>query len=179
MDNRKGFTLLEIVITLGIFAILASVITLSASEMRSTARANKVINDLYAWKSAVHAWYFANTDLVKDGKIYDRASNNHKEFNTDSTINGEKLINEVAKYLDINSVNLVNYNLRSNEINGYYRWFVSYNFPQDPTIVKSLRRKLIARAPGAGLLDTRTEVENQPYKGTNDYLYIMVMDFNN
>lgn len=58
--KRKGFTLIELLIVFVLIGILAVGIMMAASEMESTARAAKIINDLKQLETAAMSWYWDN-----------------------------------------------------------------------------------------------------------------------
>ena len=58
--KRKGFTLAELLIVIVVIGILAAGMMMAASEVESTARATKIINDLRILNTAAQHWYFDN-----------------------------------------------------------------------------------------------------------------------
>ena len=72
--KRKGFTLVEVMITLAVLAVLAGGIIIGADEVIATSKATVIIENLQTLKKAVSAWYVDNsgTKVVKftrDGRI--------------------------------------------------------------------------------------------------------------
>ena len=176
MNKNKGYTLIEALISIIIISMLGWAIMLSSASIKATARVNRIITDLLAWKNAGLAFYFAHTNEIKDGKIYDPESGTYKEFNTAQTINGKNMRDEVAKYLSISDTSKESYNLRQNGS----RWFISFDFPQDPSTFTQIKAKLKARAEkDKYILDSRDQPNNPPYQGVKNYCYIMVVDTKN
>ena len=61
---RKGFTLVEMVIVIGVLMILLGLFTMSSTETITTAHATRILNNLRVMKTAVLAWYRDNRDKV-------------------------------------------------------------------------------------------------------------------
>ena len=62
--NRKGFTLVELLIVIVVVGILAAMMMLSSTEAVSSAKAAKIIADMRNIKTAVLSWYIDNIDKV-------------------------------------------------------------------------------------------------------------------
>ena len=68
--KKKGFTLVELLIVIVVIGVLAAMLMMASSEMISTAKAVKIINDLRVLRTAFQHWYFDNS-----GNIQEAASN--------------------------------------------------------------------------------------------------------
>ena len=66
---KKAFTLVELLITMMILGILASIIIYSSTEVIATARATEIANNLDMIRKAAISFYFDNQDLFEDGKL--------------------------------------------------------------------------------------------------------------
>ena len=61
---RSGFTMVETLIVIVVIAILAALGMLGVDEFVASAKATKIINNLYTLKTAVGQWYVDNSDKV-------------------------------------------------------------------------------------------------------------------
>lgn len=61
---RKGFTLIETLIVVAVIAILVKMAIIGVDEFISTAKATKIINNLYTLRAATWAWYADNKQNV-------------------------------------------------------------------------------------------------------------------
>ncbi|MBR0317577.1 MAG: type II secretion system protein [Synergistaceae bacterium] len=64
---RKGFTLVELLITVMILAILAAIMFYSSSEAITTAKATMIISNLKQISKAANMWYLDNYKRLKIG----------------------------------------------------------------------------------------------------------------
>lgn len=83
--NRRGFTLMEMLIAITVLVMLSGVTLFSTLDFVTTADANKVINDMMQLKTAMLMWYKENSSrVVLDGKQYKIKTNGEiqpfKEF---------------------------------------------------------------------------------------------------
>ena len=69
MKNKKGFTLVELLIVIVVIGVLSAMMMLSSTEAVSSARAASIINDMRVLKTAVLEWYADNHERV--GKFGD------------------------------------------------------------------------------------------------------------
>ena len=191
---RKGFTLIEVMITLAVLAILAYGIIIGADEVVITAKATNIINNLQTLRNAVSAWYVDNYQT----KVVKFDSNNPLRY-AGTVLIGKKSqpiqqwsIQAIGldKYLENGSnfdfnKNLNNGNYAQNQstnltpgIYGIYdggsrggrkNWYVGYCFQDNEEKVK---QKLIKRAESASLFFTNKADPNdlvlQSYLKTKD-----------
>ena len=66
-SKRKGITLMEMLVVIVLITLLSAVIVPSSVEVVSTAEANKIINNLYALRTAVLMWRKENAALIQPG----------------------------------------------------------------------------------------------------------------
>ena len=105
-NNRKGFTLVELLIVIVVIGILAAMMMLSSTEAVSSAKAAKIIADMRNIRTAVLEWYTDNYDkIVKVGNEY-KIYLNHDRTGTPAYL-GDYLKAgnwagkaEILKYLD-------------------------------------------------------------------------------
>ena len=70
-SNRKGFTLVELLIVIVVIGVLSAMMMLSSTEAVSSAKAADIISNLRNLKTAVVSWYADNLDKVTlVGTIY-------------------------------------------------------------------------------------------------------------
>ena len=62
--NRKGFTLVELLIVIVVIGVLAAMFILSSTESVTTAKASNIITNLQLLKRAVLAWHMDNREKV-------------------------------------------------------------------------------------------------------------------
>lgn len=73
---HKGFTLTELLITIMILVILASIIFYASSEIIATAKATAVINNLNILRKATIQWYSDNIEKIDStGKVKAKVEN--------------------------------------------------------------------------------------------------------
>lgn len=61
---HKGFTMIETLTVIAVIAILAALGMLGVDEFATSAKATKIINNLYTLRTAVGQWYADNSDKV-------------------------------------------------------------------------------------------------------------------
>lgn len=61
MKNKKGFTLIEILVVVFIIGLLASIIIVSVNEARKKARDSRRVADLFEVRNAVEMYFNANS----------------------------------------------------------------------------------------------------------------------
>ncbi|MDY6399442.1 MAG: type II secretion system protein [Synergistales bacterium] len=150
-SNRKGFTLVELLIVIVVIGVLSAMMMLSSTEAVSSAKAANVINNLRNIKTAVLSWYTDNLDRIKLDKdqnykidggnfsafVQNKKSEILKYLNNDSSIN--------IKNKNDNTLNNGDYLLTT--IAGSKYWYICYYVGND----KSLQAKLASRAKTAEL----------------------------
>lgn len=70
MCRKRGFTLIEIVIVVGIIAIISSVVLVSVNEARKKARDNQRVSDLAQLQLALRMYFDANGTYLVNGGGY-------------------------------------------------------------------------------------------------------------
>lgn len=66
-SERKGFTLVELLIVIVVIGILAAMMMLSSTESVTTAKASNIIANLTSLKKATLAWYMDNRSKIYMG----------------------------------------------------------------------------------------------------------------
>lgn len=194
--NRKGFTLVELLIVIVVVGILAAMMMLSSTEAVTSAKAIKVINDLTILKKAVTSWYIDNHERVvrEYNGTMTRDDYKVKVGNTSYHLGvfakdhgGEK---EFMKYLG--NATPVKLTKDNNTKPGEYllategnQWFVGYDTGDD----MRLRKKIASKAKsnmlqGAtkqtkkdGSLDTNTD-NIHVYSEADPKVYMLILQFN-
>ena len=176
--KRAGFTLLEVLIVVLVLTTLMVMFSFSSSAMKATARTNQIIADMYAWKQGALAWLHEHNDEIDPS---------NPTFLKHGTVNGDDLLYdsqefrlEVAKYLD-NAGRGIDISSKQNifkiKCDKNKRWFVCYDLPADPTLIRQLMTKLGERAAKFGLL--KNIDKRQPFDGKQSWIYLLIADFNN
>ena len=150
--NRKGFTLVELLIVIVVIGVLASMFILSSTESVTTAKASNIITNLQLLKRAVLAWHMDNREKVlRNGMV--------KIGNTTSPIqewgDGALHLSSYFSHLGGSAINLNSVRqsaagtTRKNTDLGRQTWYVGYRFTENEEAVKE---KLRARKESAGLV---------------------------
>ncbi len=154
-SNRKGFTLVELLIVIVVIGVLSAMMMLSSTEAVSSAKASNIISNLRNIKTATLAWYTDNLEIVKYGdntwQIQALLCNNTDDART-------KLLSYLGS--DSSSISLNNGNAGDPIKEGGYgvcdngsdnkrnTWFVGYKFAKGET---SIKEKVKSRASSIGL----------------------------
>ena len=167
-SNRKGFTLVELLIVIVVIGILSAMMMLSSTEAVSSARASNIISNMRNLKTATLSWYADNIErVVKD------TSKHYVITVNDSNITFTNFIksynSEILKYLSSgSSLSLHDKTTTSNDGDyilidiDYKKWYVCYKVGSDTRI----KEKLASRAGSIGLVGV-DNIANAP--GTTDY----------
>lgn len=185
--NRKGFTLVELLIVIVVIGVLSTMMMLSSTEAVSSARAAKIINDLRNLKTATLAWYADNLNrVVQDSNGYQIVTNGVKQkidnFARDHS-------DEILKYLNAeNSIRLKNPEANKETVGAYVLhdvdqkkgiWLAGYKFFNDTKDADNrLMEKLAARAKEVGLKNQNNVEYTWTKNGDTDkYVYINILNF--
>ena len=103
-SNRKGFTLVELLIVIVVIGVLSAMMMLSSTEAVSSAKAADIISNLRNLKTAVVSWYTDNLDrIVRNGNDYKVKDNDGTtDWFTDKVIKVNNA-SEIMKYLGNNN----------------------------------------------------------------------------
>ena len=168
--KKKGFTLIELLIVIVVIGVLAAMLMMASSEMESTAKAAKIINDLRVLRTAFQHWYFDNSRNIQE------AASNASDKGYHLVIDGKEIRFHdalksdnygVKRYLDNSHFDLNNG--KSNDwqnmyatVGGYSVYlgftntvgYVVYRISDksDNSDYSRLRDKLKSRAKSAGLV---------------------------
>ena len=160
-NNRKGFTLVELLIVIVVIGILSAMMMLSSTEATTSAKASNIVSNLRNLKTAALAYYTDHMDTM-DGV-------------TSTTTNLSK---DVARYLNSNGtitdkgydVVIIN--------NG--EWYVTYTIAgsnNSATEKANIITKLSGRAKSSGLCageDTGSVASKDVY-GVNNKTAVVAM----
>ena len=158
-NNRKAFTLVELLIVIVVIGVLSAMMMLSSTEAVTSAKATKIINDMTQLKKATTAWYLENHHRIGqnagnvkeefgihvNGKItrfsdFIKGSGQAeilKHINNDTSIKlGSKASDNTGDFYIIRSTGKSKY------------WYVSYYLDNKSA---RLKEKLAARAKSIGL----------------------------
>ena len=175
-SNRKGFTLVELLIVIVVIGVLSAMMMLSSTEAVSSAKAADVISNLRNIKTAVLAWYADNLDRV-NGKYQIETDGKTAELIGSFTVkNGGEA--EFLKYL--NNDNSIKLTKKENAANGEYflsgedggkNWYVGYR-----TNDTKIKEKLESRAGSVGLTGgAQNGLTVSPYSASRgDYIGMLI-----
>ncbi len=142
---HKGFTMIELLITISIMGVLITGVMLSTSSPTASAKSVNIINNMRILKEAAAMYYLDHSD----------------ETITQDALNGDS---GVKTYLD-------NSGFLDGTIYSFViadgHWYVKHDFSSDPDSA-SLPEKLKSRAKSAGLLQTTGGAEYS--SGTTVYM---------
>lgn len=129
MKNKKGFTLVELMIVIVVIGILAAMMMFSSTEAINEAKATKIITDLETLKKAGMSYY----------------ADHYNEFrkNPEQLIN----VNQLIEYVGKDHPDLKNYKftINRNNTDGAILWFVFYRGDELKNN-KRIREKIESRA---------------------------------
>ena len=185
--ERKGFTLVELLIVIVVIGILSAMMMLSSTEAVSSAKVNNIINNLRNFKTATLSWYTDNLDKVNaNGKVKKPDGSGYAMFGKDNSVT----IAEIAKYLNTELKSDGSDNSGGKYMPDYtpvdggsttegpFRWFIVYKLPNSDTRIKE---KLEAHAASIGLMRSQPGTGNRgEYSATaegSDYVAIEVINF--
>ncbi len=101
MKNKKGFTLIEILVVVFIIGLLASIIIVSVNEARKKARDSRRVADLFEVRNAVEMYFNANshypiTGVTGGGRIWRNSVDNSSNWTPSiSPVDGGNLITRI------------------------------------------------------------------------------------
>ena len=175
--NRKGFTLVELLIVIVVIGVLAAMFILSSTESVTSAKASNIITNLQLLKRAVLAWHMDNREkvlrngMVKIGNethpIQEWSDSALKLSNYFSHLGGSAInLNSVAQKAEGTSRKNTDLGVGCYGVcdggterdpnddsieTAYHRqiWYVGYRFTENEEAVKE---KLRARKESAGLV---------------------------
>ena len=188
--NRRGFTLLEMLIAITVLGILSGVTIFSTLDMVATADAQKIINDMVQIKTAVLMWYKDNSS---------RVTSSYQIKTNGKTQAFSALGKEILKYID----NKTSMTLSTASNTGDYaliatdnarKWYVCCNlgspdsaFTDNPSQWKGeeapdarVRNKITGMVKKFGLFGKdalNTNSVNDVYTGQK-FVYMLIIDFN-
>lgn len=178
-SNRKGFTLVELLIVIVVIGVLSAMMMLSSTEAVSSAKANNIVANLRNLKIAVTAWYIDNENRItitrdKDGKTtYCAVDGVPDALNTVKTKAkvGNKYVekkgnmrSEILKYMNDGSGVDNNYQIVTR---GRSNVYVVYKLGQNNKgIDAKLVEKLKGKAKTSGLVKPSAD-ESLTYKDTD------------
>ena len=176
-SNRKGFTLVELLIVIVVIGVLSAMMMLSSTEAVSSAKAADVISNLRNIKTAVLAWYADNLDRV-NGKyqIYKKDGTDPQLIGTFTKDKGGEA--EFLKYL--NNDNSIKLTKKESAADGEYflsgedggkNWYVGYK-----TNDTKIKEKLESRASSVGLTGgAQNGLTVSPYSASRgDYIGMLI-----
>ena len=86
LRKREGFTLVEVMVTIAVLAVLGAGLVIAADEAVTTAKATKIINNLHTIQKALWTWCVDNhSKIQKDGRITIITNPNQAATGNDNT----------------------------------------------------------------------------------------------
>ncbi|MBR6901851.1 MAG: type II secretion system protein [Synergistaceae bacterium] len=173
-SNRKGFTLVELLIVIVVIGVLSTMMMLSSTEAVSSAKAADIISNLRNIKTAALAFYADNIDALTTNDKKETMLDQSKipDIGTGGAEWLGKVINAhpsiMTKYLG-NSNNIsLNGDASANNYckeGGYgvccaengVKWYAVYRFATNET---SIKEKITSRATSTGLLGYDAKIAN-------------------
>lgn len=187
-NNRKAFTLIELLIVIIVLGILSSVMLLSSISALSTADTATIIGNLTSLKKATMTWYLDNYfRVVKDGSKYKVNTNGVlQEVNDFIKDHGS----EITQYIDNNSsitlkvsgTNVDGDSYCFNSLNNGKEWYMGYKFfKNDKDKDYDFMEKFEARASSLNLLSIPNADGSSPkaeiFGARKDkYVYMLVLE---
>ena len=150
---RKGFTLVELMIVIGIISILGAMAMIGGSEATDTAKATRIIEEFEKISSAMMMYYADNYGSVDSGDVID----------------ADDIVEAVQAYIKKTDKNLVVSDTAA--VGKYfvevgdaipYSWYLTYKLPADDTKVGAI---LKTKSERYGLMKTKDATTND-YDGT-------------
>ena len=145
---RKGFTLVELLIVIGVIGILGSMGMVGGSEANNIATASKIVSDFRIISAAMSMYYADNQSVASNAKAADikTALEPYMKSTTDIVTTAA-----VGKYL-------------ITVVNG--EWWLTYKLPAANTPVAKI---LASKAAQEGLMKTTTTVKNNAVTAATAY----------
>lgn len=190
--NRRGFTLMEMLIAITVLVMLSGVMLFSTLDFVTTAEANKVINDMIHLKTAMLMWYKENSSRI----VYDAGAKQYK-INTKGTIQPFKEFigkhkDEILRYVSSNDIKLRNKESSANDTGDYTfidtdggtRWFICCNLGSLNLLTKGeeapdikVREKIAGQANKLNLfgLDNIKNTPTKKYTANNIFVCMHVL----
>ena len=155
--NRKGFTLVELLIVIVVIGILSAMMMLSSTEATTSAKASNIVSNLRNLKTAALALYTDSMDTFADKS-------------------NSPTMKQIVKYLNGGAAlpESTDYEIVTNGTNG--GWYLQYLFKSGTTAeINQIKTKLAGRAKSSGLLSANTagDGSDAAYTG-GDNLYYFV-----
>ena len=166
-SNRKGFTLVELLIVIVVIGVLSAMMMLSSTEAVSSAKASNIISNLRNLKTAVLSWYTDNLDKIQtDGRVKIGDETHPIQEWTDAQLG-------ISKYFSNGDSVPYKGSKETKGDNGFYciydaggvnrtTWYVGYRF--DTKTEAAVKEKVKARKDSLGLIF----VDYSPNNGSGD-----------
>lgn len=169
-NRRKGFTLVEYLGIIATIGVLAAALIFASIETVTTARAEKIINDLRMFKAAAFALYADHYDRLNDSAFL----NPNNQVESDKAVK-ELLNDKIYEYIDSKNVktDVADFSFFVTD----QRWYVQYHMPGTDREKRRIHAKLAARARGSELLERTVNgefLEYTNYRPSTTFVYMFV-----
>ena len=172
--NRRGFTLMEMLIAITVLVMLSGVTLFSTLDFVTTAEADKIINNLIQLKTATLMWYKENSSRIVPSTFKIKTNETEQYFSEFIRDHGS----EIMKYIDKNSLVVLRYKGGTNNIGDYSlaavnkskQWYVCCNLGATGNLSNSedpymkIKSRLASKAKTLGLRGT-TDLNNDSIPG--------------
>ena len=157
-NNRKGFTLVELLIVIVVIGILSAMMMLSSTEAVTSAKASNIVSNLRNLKTAALSLSIDSGDLITSSTTVTTLFDLTKKY-----LNGGTNIPDIGQYTIVLS--------EGNDPTAA-SWFIKHTITGTEDEKAQIKTKLKGRAKSVGLLATPSSTSAEYTDG--DEVYVLV-----